>query len=1092
MLSLSPRFFFIRLALLVNFITISQGLPALSPAEGWGGVYEDLEWKTQLCCELPLAQTVGSELTAVSSGLSELSPTEQCQLQNATNPESSSKLQTLSGNCLDILCWLEGDQANLICNAKSHRAAVPVSDSLTTVSPQQLVLKMGLNETNHAAKCAGEDTATCSISLHGNDETVSLFISISVNGTSALSPKMLINTYHLRKPDSPVNLYYNVTTEGEVILRWNDTQTESDTISYEVRYSSNSSLHHWEVVKVTGRSWVPLNELSSGIRYMVQVRCQNQFNHWSKWSQTFSFILDVSYIPAEVFTTPGSEVTVYAVFHNRSWSARNAVWMLNGQVEIPESQYKVINEQVSAVTLKADQPGFHTLMCCYSLGEGIKGSIAYAKIYTEGMFNANITCQSRNSKVDTMTCEWNKSPWAMVRFLYRQYKSMCEDIANMEYTEDGEESMSLIKEGVGPGDHRECTLNNLSLFLCYKMWVEVEGGRGKVRSFSVYVVPYDYVKPSPPSDLEAITLPNKTLSVWWKRPSLPVYDMQYELRFVALRGKAEMQWEAIGPLLEPQAEILLEQSCVHYKVQVRCRRLNGSGYWSEWSKSHTSTVYNRKAPKMGPDFWRIIQEDPVRNVMKVTLIFKPVPADPYSCVEGLVILHQASGGAMWLNETTLASFHSFQWREDVHTVTVMSRNALGISTWNSNMTLLRQPKRQCVHSFSAVSNVSCVYLSWTLLSDQPVPQTFVIEWLDLNKDSEQDRSLTERIQWLRVRSTSRDLSLCRRFYGSEEFTLYPVFEDGESEPARCTATRGDPAAYMLLIIIAFLSVVLFVTLKISQNQMRKLMWKDVPNPNQCSWAKGIDFRQIDTIENLFPHPEGLTACPLLLVSESICEVEIIEKPLPVILEHKKDKEVLLYNSADIERTITNSPLLGDSSEPLSLEASSSAATPETSGQSSVTYSTILLSDKPGLLRKQQESLSGSSDEGNFSANNSDISGSFPGGLWDRENHVGSDSSNPRHSSSYNSVEEFSETSEQEYEASESTGIAKDLNYLGMNEEGKDMEKKENEETEFSEIVMGVDSRPLLEHKHSTASDSNGASHSIPYLPQFRTECINPP
>lgn len=27
-------------------------------------------------------------------------------------------------------------------------------------------------------------------------------------------------------------------------------------------------------------------------------------------------------------------------------------------------------------------------------------------------------------------------------------------------------------------------------------------------------------------------------------------------------------------------------------------------------------------------------------------------------------------------------------------------------------------------------------------------------------------------------------------------------------------------------------------------RMKKLMWKDVPNPNNCSWAKGMDFRQV--------------------------------------------------------------------------------------------------------------------------------------------------------------------------------------------------------------------------------------------------------
>ncbi|XP_056316006.1 leptin receptor [Danio aesculapii] len=1050
---------FIMLALLVNFIAVSQGLAALNLSDGVVGVYEDLKWKALLCCDHPV-QTV-------NGGLSEHPPEQQCQLLNATKQQSF-------GSCLDILCWLEGERENLICNAKTRRAsasAAAAASTLFSVSPHQLVVRLNVlsDETNSTTQCVGEDTTICSISLHGRDATVSLVISISENGSTALSPKMQVSIYQLQRPGPPVNLHYNVTTEGEVIFRWTGTQPDNNTISYEIRYLSNSLLQEWKVLKVKGRSWVALNELSFEIRDTVQVRCQNYFGYWSEWSQPFYFRQEVSYIPAEVFTTPGSEVTVYSVFHNRSWSASKAVWFLNGKIKIPESQYRVINEQVSTVTLKMDKAGFDTLMCCFTLGEKSMCSIAYAKIYTEGRFDANITCQSKYSYVDTMSCTWNQSNWAQVRLLYRQYRSKC--------IEEAEEDASLVKEcPSGAGDHRKCNLSQISMIFCYKFWLEVEGGRGQ--SFPAYVMPIDYVKPSPPFDLKAITLPNKTLSVKWKRPSLPVYGMQYELQFKALTGMANTQWKVIGSLLEPQAEIQLEESCVQFEVEVRCKDVNNTGYWSDWSSSHISTVFNLKAPEMGPDFWRILQEDPARNVTKVTLIFKqPILAeDPNSCVEGLVIKHQASGGVMWSNETTLAQFHSFQWRKEAHTVTVMSRNALGISTWNRNITLLRQAKRRCVRSFSAVANASCVYLSWSLLSDQPAPQSFVIEWLDLNKDPEKDVSLTERIQWVRVESRSRDLSLCRRFYGSEEFTLYPVFVDGEGEPVRYTATRGDPAAYILLLIIAFLSVVLFVTLMMSQNQMKKLMWKDVPNPNKCSWAKGMDFRQIDTMESLFPHSEGLTACPLLLVSESICEVEIIEKPHPLTIEHLKDNEVLPSG----DKTTTDSFLQGDSSE--ALEASTATPTPETSGQSSVTYSTILLSDQPSQLQKQQESLSSSSDEGNFSANNSDISGSFPGGLWDLEN------SNPRHSSSYNSVEEFSETSEQDYEALENTGVAKDLYYLEMTEE-----EKEEEEEDEPEEGQNKNPRPLLESQNSTACNSSSMSHSIPlYLPQFRSECINPP
>jgi len=67
-----------------------------------------------------------------------------------------------------------------------------------------------LSDKNHPAQCAGEDTATCSVSLHGNDATVSLTLSISVNGTTALSPKMQISTYHLSKNFILIASYFKI------------------------------------------------------------------------------------------------------------------------------------------------------------------------------------------------------------------------------------------------------------------------------------------------------------------------------------------------------------------------------------------------------------------------------------------------------------------------------------------------------------------------------------------------------------------------------------------------------------------------------------------------------------------------------------------------------------------------------------------------------------------------------------------------------------------------------------------------------------------------------------------------------------------
>lgn len=169
---------------------------------------------------------------------------------------------------------------------------------------------------------------------------------------------------------------------------------------------------------------------------------------------------------------------------------------------------------------------------------------------------------------------------------------------------------------------------------------------------------------------------------------------------------------------------------------------------------------------------------------------------------------------------------------------------------------------------------------------------------------------------------------------------------------------------------------------------------------------------------------------------------------------------------------------------------------DSSAQSSVTYATVLISDpkqeqQPIHLHYKDGSGSSSSDEGNFSANNSDISGSFHGGLWELDD--------PRRSCSYNSVEELSETSEQVGE--EEVREEKDLYYLGMDypaedEESEDDEKQREEETKIElikNVVLNredcsVESRPLLGPEDSSEPSELLSTHGFSplYLPQFRT------
>lgn len=97
--------------------------------------------------------------------------------------------------------------------------------------------------------------------------------------------------------------------------------------------------------------------------------------------------------------------------------------------------------------------------------------------------------------------------------------------------------------------------------------------------------------------------------------------------------------------------IKVEQLCVEYVVQVRCRELDGSGYWSDWSRAAQTLVQDIRglcfrvrdilraglchtqvslsfpnccfaAPLQGPEFWRIVSEDPGRKQRNVTLLWK--------------------------------------------------------------------------------------------------------------------------------------------------------------------------------------------------------------------------------------------------------------------------------------------------------------------------------------------------------------------------------------------------------------------------------------------------------------------------------------
>lgn len=245
---------------------------------------------------------------------------------------------------------------------------------------------------------------------------------------------------------------------------------------------------------------------------------------------------------------------------------------------------------------------------------------------------------------------------------------------------------------------------------------------------------------------------------------------------------------------------------------------------------------------------------------------------------------------------------------------------------------------------------------------------------------------------------------------------------------------------------------------------------------------------------MFHPPGGFPAWPLPLPSENISKVVIVDKVDRWALDPSAALSIHLGGGADSQVEPawpegSQLPPAGDDSSPPPpphLEASEAdgvggplAADSGSSAQSSVTYATVRLCDpqqQPLHLHDQDGGGCSSSDEGNFSANNSDVSGSFPGGLWELDA--------PRRSCSYISVTELSETSEH---GDVEVGEEKDLYYLGM-EHGDEESEEEEEEPKAKLIQTGaphregcsVESRPLLQPPNSTCDVS------ALYLPQFRT------
>ncbi|NXD86102.1 LEPR protein, partial [Halcyon senegalensis] len=1016
----------------------------------------------------------------------------------------------------DIECWITGKLDLLVCSLRFLKLYLRVD---LKVNLLYAVSELSLGDVSTSSlkghvlvaqcDCSESERCECCVPSLRLNSTYIMWLKMTVGLTPLWSPLMSVKPIDIVKPEPPLNLHLGMTEKGQVKICWSNPVLMPYALQYEVKISANSGQNGWQMVQVALETSLAIDNILLDSSYLVQVRCRNRHGpgFWSDWSTPYNLNLgaEVLYFPPKLLTSVGSNVSFYCIYKNETKivTSKKIVWWLNLAEEIPESQYTLVNDRVSKVTLfslKATKPRgsffYNALYCCHQNRECHH---RYAELYVVDV-NVNITCET-DGYLAKMTCRWSANANTLLlgsslQLRYYRSKIYCSDFPITS-------PKSEVKECRSQKNHSyECTFQPIFLLSGYTMWIEFKHSLGTLESSPTCVVPADVVKPLPPSSVKAeITRSVGLLNVSWTNPLFANGDLTFQIRF-AVNGE-DTTWELYEVSNAPRSAVIkVQKLCVEYVVQVRCREQDGLGYWSNWSRSAYTLVKDIKAPLQGPEFWRIITEDPARKQKNVTLLWKPLTKNHSLCsVSRYVIKHQTSGNTTWLEYVDNGTTCSFPWTDPTHTVTVLAMNSIGVSSVNFNLTLSqRMSTVSVVQSLRAFPvNSTCVILIWTLSPQIHTVTSFVIEWKNLNKEEE--------MKWVRVPPNVNKYYIYDHFILIEkyQFSLYPVFAEGVGK-SRATDqfTKGgyenenNASLYVVLPIVISTSVLLLGALLLSHQRMKKLFWEDVPNPKNCSWAQGVNFQKPETFEHLFiKHPEATSFEPLLLEPEIVLEDISITKA-----SEKEDAcdflaiDSMFPKCEDSERDSACSSSHFNSSS-FSGSSRGSHLSRGVTRQSDVKYTTIISSSGSSDLYEATRNLPGCLDQG-FFADGSMGMGTFSGSSWEVGNGAfllfpDPPGRQPSKTLSLISSEGFSEPSEQDDAFADGDSPAQNLCYLGV----MSLEKGESGIflTESSGLMCqfhGTDQLGdvgFLQHAqpHFNALIQSSLKYKavVPYVPQFQ-------
>ncbi|XP_032282887.1 leptin receptor isoform X2 [Phoca vitulina] len=764
----------------------------------------------------------------------------------------------------NIQCWMKEDLKLFICYMetlfKNPFKTYDLKVHLLYILPEVL------EESPLVPQKGSFQIVQCNCSVHNSCEchvpvpaaklnhTLLLYLKITSGGINFQSPLMSVQPINVVKPDPPLGLHMEITDAGNLKISWSSPTLVPFQLQYQVKYSENSSTYMRKADEIVSATSLLIDSVLPGSSYEVQVRGKRLDGPgtWGDWSTPLIFTTqDVIYFPPKILTSVGSNVSFHCIYksENEIVSSKKIVWWLNLAEKIPPSQYTVVGDRVSKVTfpnLNATKPRgkftYDAVYCCNQQ----ECHHRYAELHVIDV-NINISCET-DGYLTKMTCRWSTNAiqslmGSTLQLRYHRSSLYCSDVPSIHPISEPKDC-HLQRDGF-----YECIFQPIFLLSGYTMWIKINHSLGSLDSPPTCVVPDSVVKPLPPSSVKAeITVKIGLLKIFWEKPIFPENNLKFQIRY-GLNGK-EVQWKMyeVYDAKSKSASVLVPDLCAVYAVQVRCRRLDGLGYWSNWSSPVYTVVMDIKVPTRGPEFWRIIKEDTTKKERNVTLLWKPLMKNDSLCsVRKYVVKHHTSRNGTWSEDVGNHTKFTFLWTEQAHSVTVLAVNSIGASFVNFNLTFSwPMSKVNTVQSLSAYPlNNSCVLLSWTLSPSDYYLMYFVTEWKILNEDSE--------IKWLRIPPSVKKYYIHDHFIPIEkyQFSLYPVFMEGVGKPKIINSFtqddiekhQNDAGFYVIVPIIISSSILLLGTLLISHQRMKKLFWEDVPNPKNCSWAQGLNFQK---------------------------------------------------------------------------------------------------------------------------------------------------------------------------------------------------------------------------------------------------------